>query len=85
MSSFAAKILQSRALVYDIRWFKDGEERFMIIDVDKERHQEFRDALEYKHNVNLKTFGKILFMDYGQPSEAIKAECREKYKMYMDE
>lgn len=84
--SFAAKIHNSRALIYDMRWQADDEAFFAILEIDKPKHDAFKRALEEKRDdVDLRVFGTVLYSGTGEPSDAIKAECREKYSMYMNE
>lgn len=82
--SFAAKIAYQTALVYDIRANVKGHDAFYILQVDKARHSAFKQAMAADGPLDITAYGEILHYDFGEPSDALKAELREKFGMYED-
>lgn len=82
--SFAARIERNDALVYDLRVTKNGRTRFFIIKVKPSLHQAYLRKMNSTEAFDLKDYGEILHRGEGEPSEALRAELREKYGMYND-
>ena len=83
MGGFAAKILKQTALVYDIRWKdKSGTAFYAIFEAEKNRHRAFLEKVKGDDTFNLKEYGKVLHIGFGEPDDALKEELREAYGMY---
>ncbi len=83
MAGFAAKLLQQRALIYDLRWTdKSSMSLYAIFEVEPSKHQSFLSQIDSDKTFNLKHYGKILHSGVNEPSEALKAELHQKYGMY---
>ena len=83
MSGFAAKILKQTALVYDIRWRDVSSTSFYaIFEADKGKHAAFLERMKSDETFNLKDYGTVLHLGFGEPDEALREELRQKYGMY---
>jgi hypothetical protein len=81
--SFVAKIIKESALVYDIRTKdKQGNAVFFIIEIEKSKHNAFREKMAGDFTINLLEYGKILHQGYGEPDDTLKAQLRDAYGMY---
>ncbi len=83
--STAARIVRSRALVYELRAILHGERRFFIVDVAPARHAAFLRALERREDFRLEDVGTILHRGWGKPDRELKANLNRRFGMYADD
>ena len=85
MEGFAAKILREKALIYDIRWRDvSGEMAYVIFEAEKAKHDAFLRILDSKETFDISDYGTILYTDFGEPDDDLKAELNKKYGLYED-
>lgn len=72
-------------LVYDLRFPEGDGKVFFIVRVDPNLHEEFKRLLKTPQVIDLRDYGEILHSGYGEPSDALKAELKDKYGMYQGE
>lgn len=85
MSNAARKILEQKfnentAVVLYVRGnTPDGQGVYAYTALRPSEWQKFRAAVERKKDVSLQEYGVVLKSGIGEPSDALKAEMKEKY------
>ena len=83
--SFAEKYKNASALIYDVRLTLNDEARYFIINVNPNKHLQFKRAIAEDMGFRLDDFGEILHRGWGEPENDIKQLMHAQYGMYADE
>lgn len=80
---FISKIIREKSIIYHYETnLESGKKYFFILDIDKSKHKKFQEDISIPQEINLNDYGKILHKGYGQPSDELKAELKQKYGLY---
>jgi hypothetical protein len=80
--SVAAQIIRERSILYDLRSQQKGRAVYFILRINPQKQKAFKEAFDEGRTVDLHEFGDVIHSGTGEPSEALKAELREKYGLY---
>ena len=80
--SMVAKIIRDNAIVFHISVKHEGRDAYYVLEVDKPKFKAFNTAWDSDEAMDFNDYGTILHRGFGNPSEELKAELREKYGFY---